>query len=150
MQIYTNILYESIEFHSFTLTDPSVEDYKNARYKAMSAGGHGTGRDEFYGVGFVTCVEDRFIVSDTWNHRIKIYDNSLNLVRIFGEYGRQDHQLNGPYGVCTGRDGQLFVSDSRNHRIVVYDQMTTITHSSESLALKDQVTISLMDHEDWL
>ena len=68
-------------------------------------------------------MDNIFIVSDTFcDSRIKIYDNRLNMVHVFGEYGQQDHQLRYPTHLCTGRDGRVFVSDSHNHRIVVYDK----------------------------
>ena len=105
----------------------SVKDYKTARFKVM-AGGHGTGRNEFNIGAYVTSSEDRCIVSDTHDHRIKIYDNSLNLIRIFGERGQHEDQLDNPRHLCTGRDGQLFLSDSDNNRIMVYDRDNKLIH----------------------
>ena len=65
--------------------------------------------------------ENTFIVSDSENHCLKIFDNSGKLLRKIEEQGEGDGQWDLPGGLCVEESGNhhnILVCDSNNGRIV--------------------------------
>ncbi|XP_070557213.1 tripartite motif-containing protein 2-like [Ptychodera flava] len=80
------------------------------------------GRREISGPTFL-CIDDKGIVyvSDTGNHRIKVFDSDGEFLYGFGSKGSGNGQLNGPRGVALDKRGYLYISDSGNKRVVKYE-----------------------------
>lgn len=58
-------------------------------------------------------------VSDTYNHRIQVFDISFQGIAQIGAFGQGLGQWHYPMGMAWTSDGKLFVVDSGNNRIVV-------------------------------
>ena len=61
----------------------------------------------------VTCVcyKNMFIVADSENSCLKVFNSSGNFLRKIGERGNADGQFLKPYGVCVDQHGNILVSD---------------------------------------
>ena len=67
--------------------------------------------------------QNTFIVSDTQNHCLKLFDSSGNFLRKIGEQGKGDGQLHWPKGLCVEKSGNhynILVCDRDNQRIVQF------------------------------
>ena len=64
--------------------------------------------------------ENEIVVSDCWNHCIKMFDHRGDLLEQFGIKGSEDGQLNSPRGVCADQHSNIMVADARNHRVSVF------------------------------
>lgn len=87
--------------------------------------------------------QSKFLIADTYNHRIKLLDPATRGVTAYvgsGEPGYQDGSANDaafwePGGVSVSPDGRhAFVADTNNHRIRVID---LATHAVATLSLED-------------
>ena len=58
-----------------------------------------------------------FVVSDTGNDVLKVYDSYGELVRIIGRPGRDRGEFRGPRGLAVDRYGHVIVCDFENHRL---------------------------------
>ena len=61
------------------------------------------------------------IVSDQYQHCIKVYDRSGNLQYKFGKEGEGNGEFNYPTCLSVNKSGHLMVCDSYNHRIQVFE-----------------------------
>ena len=61
----------------------------------------------------VGCVfyKNLFIVADSLNSCLKVFDSSGNFLHKIGEKGTEDGQFLRPYGVCVDQHGNILVSD---------------------------------------
>ena len=57
------------------------------------------------------CYKNMFIVADSGNSCLKVFNSSGNFLRKIGEKGNADGQFSIPYGVCVDRHGNILVSD---------------------------------------
>lgn len=72
--------------------------------------------------GLATLGGNEFVVCDSSNHRICIFNTGGRLLRMFGKYGTEEGELDSAAAVCYSRYKHLIVSDRYNHRIVIFDQ----------------------------
>ena len=63
------------------------------------------------------CHKNMFIVSDSINHCLKVYDGSGSFLYNIGEEGEADGQLKMPRGLCVDKYGNVLVCDRGNNRI---------------------------------
>ena len=63
------------------------------------------------------CHKNMFIVSDSNNHCLKVYDDSGRFTHNIGEEGEADGQLNRPFGLCVDKYDNVLVCDRDNNRI---------------------------------
>jgi len=65
------------------------------------------------------CVvhKNMFIVSDSRNHCLKVYDSSGRFLHKIGEEGEADGQLKTPWGLCVDKHNNILVCDRGNDRI---------------------------------
>ena len=61
------------------------------------------------------------IVSDQYQHCIKVYDRTGNLQYKFGKEGEGNGEFNYPTCLSVNKSGHLMVCDSYNHRIQVFE-----------------------------
>ncbi|XP_059177351.1 uncharacterized protein LOC131956783 [Physella acuta] len=68
------------------------------------------------------CVtkEGNYVIADSANHSVKIFDQSMNFTRQFGQFGRCDGQFKFPYGVASDEAGNLYVADHYNNRVSLF------------------------------
>jgi hypothetical protein len=62
-----------------------------------------------------------FVVADSGNDRIVVFDATGVCVRAFSGSGSGAGVLEGPSGVAVDGAGSVYVADQRNHRVVVFD-----------------------------
>jgi sugar lactone lactonase YvrE len=94
-------------------------------------GTNGSGTSEFSGKNLNCCfvytrdplrnTPDSIVVSDAGNHRIQIFDQNGNFIRMFGSKGNLDCQFNTPNQVVASNKGEIYIADSGNNRIQVFD-----------------------------
>lgn len=78
----------------------------------------GDGEGEFtYLTAVVLDQEENVYTSDEWLHRITVFDNDGNVLKIWGEQGDGEGQLNGPSGMTFDGDGNLWIVNSINSRV---------------------------------
>ena len=68
-------------------------------------------------------LEHKFIVSDSRNHCLKVFDGSGKFLSKIGEHGTSDGQLNLPGALCVEKCGNhhnILVCDRNNHRVVQF------------------------------
>ena len=63
------------------------------------------------------CYKNMFIVADSGNSCLKVFNSSGNFLRKIGERGNEDGQFLRPYGVCVDQHGNILVSDTESGRI---------------------------------
>jgi len=65
------------------------------------------------------CVfhKNMFIVSDSRNHCLKVYDSSGRFLHKIGEEGEADGQFKKPWGLCVDKHDNVLVCDYDNSRI---------------------------------
>lgn len=74
--------------------------------------------------------ERRLYVSDTYQDRILVYDDSGNLLSFFGKTGSTMDSFFMPWDLVWN-NGELFILDRGNHRILRYGKSSTSTESQE-------------------
>lgn len=61
--------------------------------------------------GVAVDVEGNFIVAESENFRVQIFDVMGQSIRIFGSEGTLEGQLKSPWGVAVDREGNVVVAD---------------------------------------
>ena len=85
-------------------------------------------------------------VSDTYNHRIQVFDSEGNFIRKWGSKGYGDYQFYYPHGIClSSKSEMIYIADMYNHRVVCYhvgglNQRSTPLSISNSSGLERQIT----------
>ena len=71
--------------------------------------------------GVAVDAAGNFVVADSGNDRIVVFDAAGGFVRAFSGSGSGAGGLDGPSGVAVDGAGSIYVADQRNHRVVVFD-----------------------------
>ena len=94
-----------------------VAEYNNSRVQVLTKDGAPVFRFGDSGPGKLNgprgCIyhKDKFIVCDSWNGCVKVFDSSGRFLRKIGEKDEGDGQFRKPYGLCVDKHGNLLVSD---------------------------------------
>ncbi len=66
-----------------------------------------------------SCIphKNMFLVSDSFDRCVKVFDQSGTFLFKFGNHGNQDGQLDLPYGMLIDRSNNLLVCDRNNNRV---------------------------------
>ena len=64
-----------------------------------------------------------FVVSDSAQHCVSIFDKEGKLIYRFGSEGKEKGQFQSPYGVAISHSGQIYVADHHNCRIQIFDNI---------------------------
>ena len=64
----------------------------------------------------------RIYITDQSMVRIKVFDSQFNLIRVIGQYGRDEGCYTGLCDVSTDKDNNIYVCDSGNHRILKFSE----------------------------
>ena len=69
--------------------------------------------------GPISCIHctNRFLVSDSCNHCIKVFNHSGTFLSKFGKQGNGDGEFKRPYGICLDSSNNLLVCDRGNNRV---------------------------------
>ena len=79
---------------------------------------------------------NRFI-SDSENHRIQIFDENGTFIRKFGSEGKENGELDGPFGLGLLSNGNLVVGEYINNRISIFDNQGNFIKVIAAEDLKD-------------
>ena len=82
----------------------------------------GTGRGQLnHPQSLATDSSGSVFVTDTYNHRISIFDKTGKFVCSFGCNGYGEEQFNRPQGIALSRNGKnLYISDHGNQRVMIF------------------------------
>ncbi len=61
----------------------------------------------------------RFLVADSGNHRLQVFDEFGNFVNVYGSFGDGPGQFDTPQGLVVNSQGQVIVADTGNHRLQI-------------------------------
>jgi len=90
-------------------------------------GADGTFREPW---GIAVAQDGTIFVTDTWNHRVEVFDKNGNFIRKWGQFeqvagesgsGLPDGMW-GPRAIAISASGQVYLADTGNKRIRVYDR----------------------------
>jgi sugar lactone lactonase YvrE len=118
----------------FIISHPS--DYYTARQSVRifdqnfnlvsEFGNSGTGPGQFQSPTGVAiwgqpCVSNncRFLVADSGNNRIQVFDQYGNFISTYGTIGSGNGQFNNPQGLVVDSNGNVIVADSNNNRLQI-------------------------------
>ena len=100
-----------------------VADYENHRVQVLTRNGvpifkFGDSGDETLNCPLgCACFKNRFIVADSLNSCLKVYDSSGNLLCTIGERGNANGQFLKPCGVCVDQHENILVSDEETGHV---------------------------------
>ena len=100
-----------------------VAEYSNNRVQVLTRDGvpmfkfGDTGPEKLNNPVGCVCYKNMFIVADSGNSCLKVFNSSGNFLRKIGERGNEDGQFLRPYGVCVDQHGNISVSDTESGRI---------------------------------
>ena len=101
----------------------TVSDYNNHRVQVLTRDGApmlkfgDSGPEKLNNPVGCVCYKNMFIVADSKNSCLKIFNSSGNFLRKIGEKGNEGGQFLMPYGVCVDQHGNILVSDRDRGRI---------------------------------
>ena len=94
-----------------------VSDFNNHRVQVLTRDGvpmlifGDSGPEKLNNPVGCVCYKNMFIVADSLNCCLKVFNSSGNFLRKIGEKGNEDGQFLRPYGVCVDQHGNILVSD---------------------------------------
>ena len=94
-----------------------VCDFKNHRVQVLTRDGApmsifgDSGPEKLNNPVGCVCYKNMFIVADSLNSCLKVFNSSGNFLRKIGEKGNEHGQFLRPYGVCVDQHGNILVSD---------------------------------------
>ena len=65
-------------------------------------------------------AKDEIAVTDSYNHRVQIFNSEGNYLRSFGRLGTKGGEFNFPTGIIYHNNGNIFVADIGNSRIQIF------------------------------
>ena len=89
-----------------------VSDFRNHRVQVLTRDGApmsifgDSGPEKLNNPVGCVCYKNMFIVADSLNSCLKVFNSSGNFLRKIGEKGNEDGQFLRPYGVCVDQHGQ--------------------------------------------
>ena len=107
---------EHVQKSPFTIT------VKPFQFKVLSSSGKegstvGMFRSSW---GVAVNARDEIAVTDSFNHRVQIFNRNGNYLRSFGREGDKAGEFKYPRGITFHNNGNIFVADSGNHRIQIF------------------------------
>jgi tripartite motif-containing protein 71 len=108
-----------------------VSDYENHQIKVFSGedgsllqsiGAAGTEEGQLHmPLGVAVSREGNFVVADSRNHRLQVFERDGTFVRTIGCKGDAEGEFQFPMGVAVDRAGNIAVADWGNHRVQLFD-----------------------------
>ena len=125
--------------HAFEVDDGGVV----RKYDAVSGaelahwGSDGSGPGQFnMAQGVAVDASGRVYVTDTYNHRVQVFDNDGAFLLQWGSYGSAPGQFYRPMGIGIAADGRIYVGDTWNGRVQIFGALGTPTKSESWGSLK--------------
>lgn len=118
-----------------------VTDFNNSTIKVLREDGEpvfnfgGSGPDKLNHPTGCILHQSTFIVCDTWNNCLKVFDRSGKFLRKFGEKGKGDGQLEYPRSLCVEKRGShhnILVCDRHNQRVVQFSLEGSFTGKTDT------------------
>ena len=120
----------SLSYHPSVITHPDLlllADWDKgeifsynvtSKYKQV----HLTGLSGPTSVSFMTYNSHLYyVVCESWNHQVHVYNSSWSLYKTLGGYGSGDGQLDYPQSAIGLPDGSVIISDRYNHRVSLFN-----------------------------
>ncbi|CAL1529609.1 unnamed protein product [Lymnaea stagnalis] len=105
------------------LTAPSMTTKENQEPGCLPTNGVSFATAFFNRPRYICITKDgNYVISDSANHCIKIFDSSLSFIGQFGTFGRCDGQFKFPYGVASDDAGYIYVADHYNSRVTLFSK----------------------------
>lgn len=114
-----------------------ITDSSNGRVLVFHNSGHlclefgGNGRDKLERPSSAVFHQGHFIVSDTFNHCLKMYNRHGVFLQRIGRPGKEPGQFRQPRGLTVDVAGNILVCDSGNHRVQILDSHGNFVRSFE-------------------
>jgi len=90
----------------------------NFLMKIEDDAGYGSGNGQFWNpYGIDVGSDGKIYVSESWNHRVQIFDASGKYVSKFGSRGDGNTQFDFPLGMSLDKNDNIYVCDPSNQRI---------------------------------
>ena len=80
------------------------------------------------GICVAVTSDNLVLVSDSFNHQIKVFTMQAKFCTSVGQEGNGPLQFNEPSGIAVHPSGRVFVADTNNHRIQVLHPDLTYSH----------------------
>jgi DNA-binding beta-propeller fold protein YncE len=81
-------------------------------------GESGNGEGQFvWPTGIGLDSHNNIYVTDEWLHRVSVFDQEGNFLKMFGTPGKGEGQFNRPSGIAIDSNDDIYVVDSLNHRV---------------------------------
>lgn len=116
-----------------------ITDSSNGRVLVFHHSGHlclefgGNGKNKLERPSSAVFYQGRYIVSDTFNHCLKVYNRHGVFLRQIGRPGMEPGQFRQPRGLTVDLAGNILVCDSGNHRVQILDCDGNFVRSFECL-----------------
>ena len=100
-----------------------VSEYNNHRVQILTRDGVAmlkfgdSGLEKLKNPVGCICYKNMFIVADSGNSCLKIFNSSGNFLRKIGEKGNEDGQFLSPFGLCVDQHGNILVSDKESGHV---------------------------------
>ena len=102
--------------------DHQVHKYGADNTLVRTVGGEDSGNNKFTNPNGNCFHDKKLYVCDSDNNRIKILDDDLNLLNVYGKKGKGVGQFNFPCDIDIDSRGTIYVVDGHNHRIQVFNK----------------------------
>lgn len=119
--------------HAFEVEESGVV----RKYDASSGdelahwGSHGSGPGQFdRPQGVAADASGNVYVTDTYNHRVQVFDNDGTFLLEWGGYGFGPGQFYRPMGIGVAADGKIYVGDTWGGRVQVFGALPTPTRTT--------------------
>lgn len=116
-----------------------ITDSSNGRVLVFHHSGHlclefgGNGKNKLERPSSAVFYQGCYIVSDTFNHCLKVYNRHGVFLRQIGRPGMEPGQFRQPRGLTVDLAGNILVCDSGNHRVQILDCDGNFVRSFECL-----------------
>uniref|UniRef100_A0A0K8WCZ7 RING finger protein nhl-1 n=1 Tax=Bactrocera latifrons TaxID=174628 RepID=A0A0K8WCZ7_BACLA len=112
--------------------------YLRKRQQLFQLGGRGSEPGFFtWPRGVAVGPDNSFVVADSSNHRIQVFDSNGIFVKSFGDFGCREGEFDCLAGVAINRIGQYIIADRYNHRIQVLDPQGRFLRAFGSQGITD-------------
>ncbi|MDD2718020.1 MAG: NHL repeat-containing protein [Candidatus Wallbacteria bacterium] len=100
-------------------------------------------------IGIIATRDDFLYVTDYNNHVLLIFDLTGGLLKVIGEFGKENGKFEYPRGIASDSSGNIFIADYNNSRVEKFDKEGTFLkeikvmidkklYSPRSLAVTDK------------
>jgi len=101
------------------------DEYEKRRIQVsamLSWGDDGAGSGQFnYPKGIAVDAQGHVYVTDSYNHRVQVFDTDGRFLREWGGQGNDPGRFQEPWGIAVDKAGNVYVADTWNHRIQKFD-----------------------------